>query len=253
MALIKCPECGKEISDKVKACPHCGFPLVEESAQMLPNLTNPQEVEVTGVKIKNLNTKRFLIIGFAFVAFLILAIVGYKLYSEQKAKKDYETAFNIYVDNITTAQNLMLTAGTTSEEIANLTMKVWSNAIYKESDSETDKYTRPNGIFVSDFNIVLAILFEDPLIVAKVSFIKNNQDDVKDMMKKLQNPPKGLESCYSTITDLYSTYLGFTSLAINPSGSYISFSADFREKDSGFVDIYHKLEAEIPEKIPTSK
>ena len=27
MALIKCPECGKEISDKAPSCIHCGFPL----------------------------------------------------------------------------------------------------------------------------------------------------------------------------------------------------------------------------------
>lgn len=27
MALINCPECGKEISDKAKQCIHCGFPL----------------------------------------------------------------------------------------------------------------------------------------------------------------------------------------------------------------------------------
>lgn len=27
MALIKCPECGKEISDKATMCIHCGFPL----------------------------------------------------------------------------------------------------------------------------------------------------------------------------------------------------------------------------------
>ena len=27
MALIKCPECGKEISDKAKACPECGYEL----------------------------------------------------------------------------------------------------------------------------------------------------------------------------------------------------------------------------------
>lgn len=27
MALINCPECGKEISDKAKMCIHCGFPL----------------------------------------------------------------------------------------------------------------------------------------------------------------------------------------------------------------------------------
>ena len=27
MSLIKCPECGKEISDKASACIHCGYPL----------------------------------------------------------------------------------------------------------------------------------------------------------------------------------------------------------------------------------
>lgn len=30
MALIKCPECGKEISDKSSACIHCGFPLKKQ-------------------------------------------------------------------------------------------------------------------------------------------------------------------------------------------------------------------------------
>ena len=27
MALINCKECGKEISDMAKACPHCGYPI----------------------------------------------------------------------------------------------------------------------------------------------------------------------------------------------------------------------------------
>ena len=27
MALINCPECGREISDKASACPHCGYPI----------------------------------------------------------------------------------------------------------------------------------------------------------------------------------------------------------------------------------
>lgn len=29
MAMIKCPECGKEISDRAEACPHCGCPIDE--------------------------------------------------------------------------------------------------------------------------------------------------------------------------------------------------------------------------------
>ena len=35
MALIKCPECGKEISDKASQCIHCGYPLSQ-----LPNNNN---------------------------------------------------------------------------------------------------------------------------------------------------------------------------------------------------------------------
>ncbi len=29
MALINCPECGKQISDSAKMCPHCGYELFD--------------------------------------------------------------------------------------------------------------------------------------------------------------------------------------------------------------------------------
>ena len=29
MGMIKCPECGKEISDKAEACPNCGAPMAK--------------------------------------------------------------------------------------------------------------------------------------------------------------------------------------------------------------------------------
>ena len=31
MALINCPECGKEVSDKAKACPNCAYPVAQLS------------------------------------------------------------------------------------------------------------------------------------------------------------------------------------------------------------------------------
>lgn len=30
MALIKCSECGKEVSDKASSCPNCGAPIKED-------------------------------------------------------------------------------------------------------------------------------------------------------------------------------------------------------------------------------
>lgn len=33
MALIKCPECGKEVSSEANACIHCGFPLKKENKE----------------------------------------------------------------------------------------------------------------------------------------------------------------------------------------------------------------------------
>ena len=35
MALIICPECGKEISDKAQACLHCGKPMQKEKEYIL--------------------------------------------------------------------------------------------------------------------------------------------------------------------------------------------------------------------------
>ena len=40
MALIKCPECGKEISDKANACIHCGYPLNEQKEEFYKKITS---------------------------------------------------------------------------------------------------------------------------------------------------------------------------------------------------------------------
>ena len=50
MALIKCPECGKEISDKSKHCIYCGYPLVDASqdSELIP--PNNRLYGVRGIK-----------------------------------------------------------------------------------------------------------------------------------------------------------------------------------------------------------
>lgn len=36
MALMACPECGRQVSTEAKACPGCGYPLANRSAPALP-------------------------------------------------------------------------------------------------------------------------------------------------------------------------------------------------------------------------
>ena len=75
MALIKCSECGKEISDKASACPHCGCPMgeikvteAERPSQEAPSV----QVEAHPPTAEPPHKKSSIMI---FVAFLVLLTV----------------------------------------------------------------------------------------------------------------------------------------------------------------------------------
>lgn len=248
--LINCPECNKEISDKVKACPHCGYPLVEE--ETASEAQQPQQVEVTGVKIQNRNAGKIFTIAVILLVVAALAFFGLKYLKDQKAQKDYEADFNQYIDNLQMIQLLMLDGGSDAEDLTILTRKVWRNAIYEDRDSETDKFTRPNGRWVEDFNEALLNLYTDTKTISTIARIESNQESVRELIKELQSPPKGLEKSYDTVTDLYSAYKGLTDLAIDPTGSLTSFSESVNNRISDFVDLVDKLNNQMPEKFPDS-
>lgn len=46
MALIKCPECGKEISDKAGKCPHCGYQLQKEKGVVNSNANEEKTSDI---------------------------------------------------------------------------------------------------------------------------------------------------------------------------------------------------------------
>ena len=49
MALIECPECGKEISEQAVSCPQCAYPIQTQSAMYEHPV---QTIEQTGKKWK---------------------------------------------------------------------------------------------------------------------------------------------------------------------------------------------------------
>lgn len=67
MALVNCPECQKEISDSARKCPHCGYPLKEET-------------QIIYEKKKGfLSTGRLAISIISFVLALFIIYQGYML------------------------------------------------------------------------------------------------------------------------------------------------------------------------------
>lgn len=90
MALIKCPECGKEISDKSDKCIHCGFPL--RSTPIIQENINGKYYDVTFLSdtnipfVKKINMVRELTGCDLFLA----KEIAHKYHIEQESSKPKE-------------------------------------------------------------------------------------------------------------------------------------------------------------------
>ena len=75
MALIQCPECGKEISDKALTCPSCGCPIKAEEPKADVSAERSNEIkDYTDASVKN---KKLIpiIIGVAAAVIVLLLVV----------------------------------------------------------------------------------------------------------------------------------------------------------------------------------
>lgn len=102
MALIKCPECGKEISNKAKTCIHCGFPFDE--LQSTPVSHNTQ-MDISSPKpISNDTLKKVVISNFNELKLLYGATVSEVKnimgISENEARALVEDGKTITINNL---------------------------------------------------------------------------------------------------------------------------------------------------------
>jgi len=67
MALIKCPECGKKVSDIAHSCPKCGAPIKEDEYE------EEQTIQLTS---KNLKAQGCLSLFIIVLGFILAAIGG---------------------------------------------------------------------------------------------------------------------------------------------------------------------------------
>lgn len=149
--------------------------------------------------------------------------------------EDYQNRYNQLVGDI-------LDDAALTERMGNLIINVWHNAIWKNRDEKTDRYTILGGSFVTDFNDALWNLFNDEDFSENISTLTFHQFLVRDAMKEMLAPPDGFEKAYSALESLYISYLSFTDIVINCKGSLESFSKDFSDADKDFMQQYQIAE-----------
>lgn len=260
MAMIKCPKCNKDISDKSNKCIHCGYDLetrnikkcVECGTKLENNMTicpqcgcpvettNTQKVEVT--KIRNPFSKKQVIISLCMIL-MILALVLFGIYAnKQKQKKINEENLANYQDYMNDAAMKMIEGAAQAEYCGNLIKEVWSDTINEEHyNSSTSKYIKTKYGYTSDFNTSLNTLLEDEDFSKKIILIKNNREDVDEIMKKLINPSEEHKEAYATLKEYYDNYYSLTELAISPTGSLTTYSSNFNQADTDTVKSYNKM------------
>jgi len=103
MSLIKCEECGKDISDKAESCPNCGYPLIKKDAIINDNNFYSIKLIVSSQKINEIKVVR--------------EILGLGL----KEAKD-----------IVDSKNAILAQGLTKSEVDKLSKELSSNGLNVE-------------------------------------------------------------------------------------------------------------------------
>ena len=101
MALIQCNECGKEISDQAKVCPHCGAKTIK-------------------AKESKQNISKTLII-IAIIILVIAILIGIYLFMPiNQYKRQAKTITNLYLNDKYTSEEAMKKLEDLSKEISEI-------------------------------------------------------------------------------------------------------------------------------------
>lgn len=271
MALIKCPECGEEISDKAVKCPKCGaeFPVekpqkvCKECGEVLGDeetvchkcgcpIENQQEEKQTPeIKGKKPFSKKYLVFAIGMVVIIglitgigIKSLNKKKLIEQQNAEVQELKEYNQYVGYLNSIYSDALAGASKAEDVCVLVVNVWQDAIFDDSSDETSKYVSGT----SDFNEALERVYADEDIKEKLSKVTDYEGYLEDSIGKLQSAPPELVKAYDAAVQVNTAFKALAQMAESPTGSYNSYSADEKEKVNAFMSAYSTLEAVIPSK-----
>lgn len=245
----KCIQCGT-IADS-KFCPNCGAPMPDEELlekdiiddDLKRNVDTKETIIDNQVQSETLiengeaekSKKKVLII--AIIAAVV--IIGAIIIGIAVSKSSDEGR---YADNLNVLSNEIISGASDAESQCNLILAVWHDSIFEEVNDNTKKYVSGTD----DFNDALGNLFADEDFQATNESIETSKGVVDMIMEELKDPPEKYEKCYDVALELYGKYNAITNMALDPTGSYETFTDDFSDVDSELLEIYNKYTTMIP-------
>lgn len=244
MALINCPNCNKQISDKSKKCVGCGYQLANDippeykQETVCPECGTAVNVfdsccfacgyPLNLIKEKAKNQKRRSLISalviFAVLVFAITAVVSFVKTTE-------------YNEEIREASNAIVEVYSEVKMIDGLVTNVWHDAIFGGDSPSTSKYTKN----AKDFNEALTNLYASDEYTNKVHSIMAAQTEIDGYLIELKNPPEKYEEAYIKFKELYSTFSAYADFVISSEGSYNSYTEESAKKEEEFLECYREI------------
>lgn len=217
MALVKCPECGKEVSSQLKKCNNCGYKLKQVDKKKI---------------------KKYSIIGVVLTILIIIGmIVGTNINKSNREKINKE-----YHDQLVKIGSEIYVNGLVSSLYCYDIGKDWYKAIFDDFNYWDDYYQYRS----SDFNTAISNYLTTNK--DKIDNLKKQQNEIKEEVAKLQNQPnQKYKEAYDKMIELYGAFNNLVNQATSPSGNYRDYVSKYNQYSEDLSSAYEQLSVLIPE------
>ena len=172
---------------------------------------------------------------FATVGILVIkaAIFGYKVYSE-----------NHYLKKTQELKNDIIIITGLSEKVTSEYSDIWRKQIQAVGRSEINVNGR--NMYFSDAEDALKYAKGEMEIAGFIFAIDSLSTVITEIMRSITPPPSKYKEFHTTITSLYSDCTHYSSLALSPDGSYMSFNIKKSELSSSISNKVAEISLALP-------
>lgn len=225
-----CGRCGARLQDGQEFCAMCG-------QRAVTNTGNDFDLKArqfnAGIEKKKKKKK---VLWFIIPAIVVVAALAGFFIINAITQSNIQKAKAEYLSNVETFVSKVSDAGTDVKYIADTVQQYWYDSIYKD-------------MYGSDINNAISQALYD--LAGRISSAGSQNVQVKALYNKVKDLPEGvtgsdIEEIRSSVRELYNAYNDYYNFAIDPSGSYNSFSADNGSLSSALSSKQRALSTLLP-------